>query len=1070
MDQASWNPALWSGSPPYATASFCLPEPGARNILRSAESISDAQWPLSLESAELTSLTHTMMEPTPQAMVLGQEHNMSYFSKSMIEMFTRMLPEVETDFRSIEITQKHLSRYPVGTLCHPETVKLLRNQSINHQMLHMVVHRLINDENAILALQDPTTGNDELFKAGVDYIFSFRSSILAQFIDLTPQPYRDALEQGLFCAAIEAGSVRGLKNLLSRGFNARVVLKFGHKKCYPLERSCEKREVEIARILLKRYGCPEGFHWDSLVGYIAPPERCSHHDPGLIEIIRLFLEHGAKMSTTLARYIFKHCDAELFLATSADPNDHSYGSVVLKGDMARAVRHADHYHSLPMKIRIILEHKHPNGVQASRAWNEALTTSLSIAALTAQFELISIFLAVGAQANTDCLNNAAQSKSIEVFTFFLDFGLDPNARSSLFTFPPASQQSGVMQPVADSTSLSLCIEHKFVEALNLLEQRGYLAKVGDDEASLQISLEAACRVGDIELVSKILSFRQDSRMYSLETAVTAAMESGEQKIVEYLISHGFKPDPETLFLAVKNKHKTLASSLLHVAQFGIGDFHIWRNTLYEAVQWDDANFIEELFRIGGSHGFKPDHEALFLAVRMKQRTLASLLVHVVRLKEHYLDKRHDILLEAVCWSDASFIRDLIQAGASMNRHVPFSLLGREAWNVEGFSEDDDLYLDWLASPLSAAILRGDSGIIHLLLNSGARLNSYDSYSKKRWDHDMPKLTALTACVIKSDCSLLQELLHRGADPFDNAAIHMAVEVGNETIVRVLLNAFHKSYPTGAKSFASDALVLALRNKDLQLLELLTPFADMYEEDDDRFILDRSAVSLAIRLSASGFHRALCLFLQHCKDLNTTIEIYEDRTTPLLLAVQSGSLKTVEELIEAGADHSLPALWGLSRTPLQAAVEKGSEEIINYLLQKGVDPNEASSPRAGATALQLAAIKGFIGIAVTLLANGAKVNAKPAMIDGRTAFEGATEHGHIEMMLYLVQNGADLHMDDEQQFRRAIRFAEKNSQHAAKRLAEKLFQTTQKYGGTQSIIADEAETVGFDSDMFDEFLE
>jgi ankyrin repeat protein len=174
------------------------------------------------------------------------------------------------------------------------------------------------------------------------------------------------------------------------------------------------------------------------------------------------------------------------------------------------------------------------------------------------------------------------------------------------------------------------------------------------------------------------------------------------------------------------------------------------------------------------------------------------------------------------------------------------------------------------------------------------------------------------------------------------------------------------------------------------------------------------------------------------------------------------------LIEAGANATLPALWGLTRTPLQAAVHFGREDIVNYLMQRGVDPNEPPGPRAGATSLQLAAIKDFMGIAATLLDNGANINANVALIDGRTAFEGATEHGRIDMMIFLVQNGAYLHANDQQQFRRSVKFAENNAQHAAKSLAHKLLRSTRAGGGVQLIEQEDVEATGCDLDMSDDF--
>ncbi|KAI4702809.1 hypothetical protein J4E89_010146 [Alternaria sp. Ai002NY15] len=129
---------------------------------------------------------------------------------------------------------------------------------------------------------------------------------------------------------------------------------------------------------------------------------------------------------------------------------------------------------------------------------------------------------------------------------------------------------------------------------------------------------------------------------------------------------------------------------------------------------------------------------------------------------------------------------------------------------------------------------------------------------------------------------------------------------------------------------------------------------------------------------------------------------------------------------------------MPRTALQAAAQAGNRDIVEYLLGQGANPNEPPAVRAGATALQLAAISGNINIASILLEAGADINAPPACCDGRTAFEGATEHGRIEMMIFLVGEGADLLANNNEQYRRAIAFAEDNLQYAAKAVADELY--------------------------------
>jgi ankyrin repeat protein len=104
-----------------------------------------------------------------------------------------------------------------------------------------------------------------------------------------------------------------------------------------------------------------------------------------------------------------------------------------------------------------------------------------------------------------------------------------------------------------------------------------------------------------------------------------------------------------------------------------------------------------------------------------------------------------------------------------------------------------------------------------------------------------------------------------------------------------------------------------------------------------------------------------------------------------------------------------------------------------------------------------------------LDKGANVNAERAMLDGRTAFEGATEHGRIDMMLFLVQNGADLLSNDGQQYRRAVRFAELNAQHAGKEFAEQLFEMATRNNRARQIGVEDFTMTEFDLCNFDDLF-
>jgi ankyrin repeat protein len=968
-----------------------------------------------IPNANVTSMQYSTAECRPQAIIPRSGNNSVDFSKSLIVMFTEMNIGIGQFSQSNLLRQKHVSQYPARTLFHPDTAELLRDQSLDLQVFHMVVYRLINDGDAISVLQYPATEEDMLFRSSVAHIFLHETRFMGHLIDSTPQPYRDALQKGLFCAAIELGSVLVLNILLSKDFDARIILNFGTRRCYPLERFCARNDVKITQILLERGACPEKHNRENFLRCLNPESsEYFHKDTDRIEIIRLLVQYGVKVCSTAAQYIFKHGDSELFLATTSDSNKHSYKTVISSGRLARALRSPDHCPSLHLKAKVILEHTYPWDVQSRMIWDASLTMSLSMAALRGNVEIFSKLLAAGAHPDTDCLVNAAESKNIAIFESLLDLGLSPTARNSYQSGQPDDSQFGISNPGCSCTAMSVCIEEKFVEAFDLLEHRGFLAKIGDNPINFAASLAAACKICDENLVFRLLSLREVHRTYDLGSAVAAAVKSGNENIVERLLCKGVNPN----------------------------------------------------------------HESLFLAVEQKNRSLTTLLLHLVILEPRESDSWHDALFEAIRWGDVIIIKDLVKAGISMD-HLAYL----DVEDKKNKRHMDPLCADlssdpvWAASPLSLAILRGQHEITSLLLRSGADLNVEDVYLQ--FD-DIQRMSAITACVLKNDYGLLQELLLRGADPFDNSAIHMAILVGNEDITKALLEMFQRNYPSGRKSFGSIALAFAVRHDKYQLIKLLVPYTDqrglvssydLYNKDEaESGEGDISPLGLAIRMSAGDNGGPLSLLLRHLVNLDCIMPTQDhyERTTPLLLAVQFGCLETVNMLIEAGANATLPALWGLTRTPLQAAVHFGREDIVNYLVQRGVDPNEPPGPRAGATSLQLAAIKDFMGIAATLLDNGANINTNVALIDGRTAFEGATEHGRIDMMIFLVQNGAYLHANDQQQFRRSVKFAENNAQHAAKSLAHKLLRSTRAGGGVQLIEQEDVEATGCDLDMSDDF--
>ena len=944
--------------------------------------------------------------PPASSTAIETSHIVPDFFTWTNQLLTRILPTVEKLFRSVCNSKEDMSAFRAERLCHPRTSQLLRKQSIDVQFLYLITFRLVNNENALYALDNPQESVDRLYKAGVQYLLSLEAHALGEVLNSAATSYTTALEQGLFCAAVEMGVGKTVNAILERGLKPDRPFNFNGLQRYPLERSCNKRHAEVTRILIK-FGADPNKHISVCPLFILAIPSCNEiicQDEkiisALLETLDVLLKNGATIDPASLIYILIACKSEMLPLFASGFAGSSHKMFIINGGLAHMLKRQTFDGLALSATKIILEHNYPDGIRGGETWNEVLTASLSNAAFKGRLEAIDLLLAMGAIPNSNCLISAVCSKNTQVLERFLDLGVDPNLPKVPASGRKSLKYIEFIWDKASCTAISESIEQKCSEAFQVFNQRGFLSTVGNSKDSFSLTLKAACEVDDSDLIGYLLSLGQCTN--NLHQALTAAVKTGQESTVRKLL---------------------------------------------------EANVI-------------PDHEALFEAVKRRHSPLAELLIGIV-----YPETRHpdliwcDILYEAVLWGNTTIIEKLIQAGVSLNNQVDLSWDDFQECQIPDILLDISVQGGWLSTPLSAAIIKGNSKAIELLLTSGAQLNVHDPYAEGLRDNWA--MTALAASVVKEDLGLFQSLLRRGADPFDNSAIYIAATLKEEGIMKALIDAFTQRYPHRPKSFGTDALFWAIDTVNNWMVELLTGSADahslvstsIYSIDTEYAFMSPLGVAIYWDSTDDGDSEVLPILLQRGGGPDSVVCAQRSptpRTTALLYAIELGSLETVVTLRKAGANLALPALWGIGRTPLQAAAEEGNEEIVDYLLQQEVDPNDSPAARAGATALQLAAIKGFVGIATTLLEAGADVNAEPAMIDGRTAFEGATEHGRIEMMLFLVQNGADLLSNDRQQYRRAIQFAEKNGHAAAKKFADQLFEAALKQNGTGTLGAEDIE--------------
>lgn len=135
---------------------------------------------------------------------------------------------------------------------------------------------------------------------------------------------------------------------------------------------------------------------------------------------------------------------------------------------------------------------------------------------------------------------------------------------------------------------------------------------------------------------------------------------------------------------------------------------------------------------------------------------------------------------------------------------------------------------------------------------------------------------------------------------------------------------------------------------------------------------------------------------HAQEYMTGFRASAER--PLTNAAMLGDLRTVESLLDGGADAGETDEQG--RTPLHWAAYANQKRVVEALLAHGADPDPADAN--GQTPLHLAALSGHDEVVGMLLEAGAE--AARADLHGQTALDLARASGQRAVARMLEANG------------------------------------------------------------------
>ncbi|EPS45890.1 hypothetical protein H072_122 [Dactylellina haptotyla CBS 200.50] len=313
----------------------------------------------------------------------------------------------------------------------------------------------------------------------------------------------------------------------------------------------------------------------------------------------------------------------------------------------------------------------------------------------------------------------------------------------------------------------------------------------------------------------------------------------------------------------------------------------------------------------------------------------------------------------------------------------------------------------LVKVLEIASENGCESVVKLLLESGVQLEGRRTYD----------CTALSIAVMAGQEAIVTLLLDWGADieaqedNYGQTALSLAVSSGKPSVTKILVSRGASMQVKDKKGrtplwLAVECFLRASPSESSRLREysLIVEFlvesgsdqvADrIYDEipwgtlemmvrrDFDTIITllvknGTDSSQLLIPAAAHGRWRLVRLAVEKGADL-TVRDSWE--RTPLLLAVKSGSLETVDVLLKNGA--SVDAKGADGRTPLSLAVEEGYTRIAILLLKAGADVE--SRDNSNRTPLLHAVCRGRSALTRLLLSKGADCEVKAGISLGQSS--------------------------------------------------------------------------------------
>ncbi|RJE26222.1 Ankyrin repeat protein [Aspergillus sclerotialis] len=486
----------------------------------------------------------------------------------------------------------------------------------------------------------------------------------------------------------------------------------------------------------------------------------------------------------------------------------------------------------------------------------------------------------------------------------------------------------------------------------------------------------AAQSGYEDVVHRLLDAGSDINAADISdrTALHLSAEYGHDNVVKALVERGAKVD------ATDNE----LSTPLHLAT-KTGQLKVVNSLLSNRAHADakDINSYTPL-HIAAVHGLL-DTVALFRGQIDELAVDCKTALHLA------VEKGHSLMTHALLRQGAK-----VETGAKTNVGTALHVA-----SVKGFSHIAEIILDFGASPnaedvmkrspLHLAAMNGHERIIEQLLKAGGDPTAMDVTGS----------SPLHLAAASGHCGTIYKLINSAetlvslADYSGLTPLHNAAARGTLESIEILLNG---GANIDAVSDEGSPLHYAIQhNGDPRVVGFLLTQGSNTEVADQS---GRRPLHVAAKLGNAEIVRLLI----DCAELDSTDN---HDMTPLMLAVEQGSIKVVQELLDHGANITASNVDGT--TPLHLAVGHGHRNIVDSILQQDHVPHKftvRARNTQGQIPLHIAAQYGDMDIVTTLLSFRGDRQVKMADVCDRMPLHNAVKEGHADVVRELIRHGAD----------------------------------------------------------------